>query len=106
MPILCFYLEQIDPLLDSGENCKHGNAGNLFYNLNWSSSSSIPLNKFYIHTLQNLKKMFKKKKKENILVWQPQHKTYNKMAKLRWLGAYPEEAINAPAWANISVPFL
>lgn len=45
------------------ENCKHGNAENLFNNLNWSSFSSIPLNKFYIHTLQNLKKMFKKKKK-------------------------------------------
>lgn len=42
--------------------------------------------------------MFKKKKK--ILVWQPKHGVYNKMAKHRWLGAYPEQAINAPAWAN------
>lgn len=39
----------------------------------------------------------KKKKEENILVRQPQNRTYNKMAKLRGLGAYLEEATDAPA---------
>lgn len=43
--------------------------------------------------------MFKKQQQQQQkpLVWQPQRKAHNKMAKLRWLGAYPQEAIDAPA---------
>lgn len=102
MLILCFYQEQTEPPLDAGKKRKCDNAGNLLYNLNWSSFSFISLSKLYT-LCRLLKKVFKK---PNILGWQPQHGAYNKMAKPRWPRAYPEQVINAPAWANIPVPFL